>query len=175
MCRKAHGRQAQRESPTFGKFRYFIKGQCSVSLSSLRPIILLCPLLVNLSQDPPLGCAWTQLLFSHSVYPTLCDPMGWSTPGLPVQHQLLELAQTHVHWVNDVIQPSSPLSFPSPPALNLSQHHSLFQWVSSSHQVAKVLELQPQHQSLQWIFSIDFLLDWLVWFPCSSRDSSPIP
>ena len=73
------------------------------------------------------------------------------------------------------VMPSHPLSSPSPPALNLSQHHGLFQWVSSSHQVAKVLELQPQHQSLQWIFSIDFLLDWLVWFPCSSRDSSPTP
>ena len=82
------------------------------------------------------------------------------------------------HWVSDAIQPSSPLSFPSPPAFNLSQHQGLFQWVSSSHQVAKVLELQPQHQSLQWIFSTDFLLDWLVRSPCSprdSQDSSPTP
>ena len=80
---------------------------------------------------------------------TLCDPMNRSTPGLPVHHQLLESTQTYVHWVSDTIQPSHPLSSPSPPALNLSQHQGLFQWVSSSHQVAKVLEFQPQHQSFQ--------------------------
>ena len=74
--------------------------------------------------------------------PTLCDPMNRSTPGLPVHHQLLESTQTHVHWVGDAIQPSHPLSSPSP-ALNLSQHQGLFQWVSSSHQLAKVLEFQP--------------------------------
>ena len=81
--------------------------------------------------------------------PTLRDPMDCSTPGFPVHHQLPELAQTHVHRVGDAIQPSHPLSSPSPPALNLSQHQSLFQWVSSSHQVAKVLEFQLQHQSFQ--------------------------
>ena len=70
--------------------------------------------------------------------PTLCDPMNHSTPGLPVHHQLLELTQTHVHQVDDAIQPSHPLSSPAPPALNLSQHQGLFKWVSSSHQVAKV-------------------------------------
>ena len=73
---------------------------------------------------------------------TLCDPMNRSTPGLPVHHQLPEFTQTHVHWVGDVIQPSHSLSSPSPPAPNPSQHQSLFQWVSSSHQVAKVLEFQ---------------------------------
>ena len=73
---------------------------------------------------------------------TLCDPMNRSTPGLPVYHQLPESIQTHVHWVGDAIQPSHSLSSLSPPVLNLSQHHSLFQWVSSSHQVAKVLEFQ---------------------------------
>ena len=78
--------------------------------------------------------------------PILCEPMNRSTPGLPVHHQLLEFTQTHVHWVGDAIQPSHPLSSPSPPALNLSQHQALFQWVSSSHQVAKVLEFQLQHQ-----------------------------
>ena len=78
---------------------------------------------------------------------TLCDPMNRSTPGLPVHHQLPEFTQTHAHWVGDVIQPFHPLSFPSPPAPNPSQHHGLFQWVSSLHQVAKVLELQLQHQS----------------------------
>ena len=88
---------------------------------------------------------------------TLCDPMNCSTPGLPVQHQLLEFTQTHVHWVGDAIQPSYPLSSPSPPALNLSQHQGLFQWVSSLHQVAKVLEFQLQLQSFQWIFRTDFL------------------
>ena len=74
--------------------------------------------------------------------PTLCDPMNRSTPGLPVHHQLPEFTQTHVHPVCDTIQPSHPLSSPSPPAPNPSQHQSLSQWVSSSHEVAKVLELQ---------------------------------
>ena len=79
--------------------------------------------------------------------PTLCDPMDCSTPGFPVHHHRLELAQTHVHRVSDAIQPSHPLSSPSPPAFDLSQHQGLFQRVSSSYQVAKVLELQ--HQSFQ--------------------------
>ena len=81
--------------------------------------------------------------------PTLCNPMDCSMPGFPVHHQLPELIQTHVHWVGDAIQPSHPLSSPSPPAFSLFQHQGFFQWVSSSHQVAKVLELQFQHQSLQ--------------------------
>ena len=81
--------------------------------------------------------------------PTLCDPMNRSTPGLPVHHQLPEFTQTQVHRVSDVIQPSHPLSSPSPPAPNPSQHQSLFQWVSSSYEVAKVLEFQLQHHSLQ--------------------------
>ena len=88
--------------------------------------------------------------------PTLCNPMNCSMPGLPVHHQLPHSTQTHVHWVGDAIQPSHPLSSPSP-ALNLSQLQGLFQWVSSSHQVAKVLEFQLQHQSFQWIFRTDFL------------------
>ena len=82
--------------------------------------------------------------------PTLCDPMDYSTPGLPVHHQLPEFTQTQVHSVRDAIQPSHSLSSPSPPALNLSQHQGLFKWVSSSHQVAQVLEFQLQHQSFQW-------------------------
>ena len=81
--------------------------------------------------------------------PTLCDPMNRSMPGLPIHHQLPEFTQTHVHWVSDAIQPSHPLSSPSRPAPNPSQHQSLFQWVNSSHQVAKVLEFQLQHHSLQ--------------------------
>ena len=74
--------------------------------------------------------------------PTFCHPMKCSTPGLPVHHQLPEFTQTHVHRVSDAIQPSHPLSSPSPPAPNSSQHQSLFQWVNSSHEVAKVLEFQ---------------------------------
>ena len=77
--------------------------------------------------------------------PTLCDPMNCSMPGLPVHHQLLEFTQTHIHRVSDAIQPSHPLSSPSPPAPNPSQHQSLFQWVNSSHEVAKVLQFPRQH------------------------------
>ena len=87
----------------------------------------------------------------------LCDSMDCSSPGLPVHHQFLEFTQTHVHWVSDAIQPSHPLLSSSPPAFNLCQHQGLFQWVRSLHQVAKVLELQLQHQPFQWIFRTDFL------------------
>ena len=87
---------------------------------------------------------------------TLCNPMDCSTPGFPVHRQLPELAQTHIRRVGDAIWSSHPLSSPSPPVFNLSQHQGLFQWVNSSHQVAKV-ELQLQHQSFQWIFRTDFL------------------
>ena len=83
--------------------------------------------------------------------PTLWDPMNPSMPGLPVHHQLLEFTQTHVHRVGDAIQPSHLLLSPSPPAFNLSQHQGLFKWVSSVHQVAKVSELQHQHQSFQYV------------------------
>ena len=86
---------------------------------------------------------------------TLCESMDSSMPGFPIHHQLLEFAQTQVHWVGDAIQPSHPLSFPSPPAFNLSQHLGLFQWVNSLPQVAKVLEFQ--YQSFQWIFRTDLL------------------
>ena len=101
----------------------------------------------------------------------LCDPMDCSTPGFPVHHQLWQLAQTHVHRVGDAIQPAHPLSSPSPPAFSLAQHQGLFQWVSSSNQVAKVLELQFQHPSFQWVFRVDFLEDELVWSPCNPRES----
>ena len=80
----------------------------------------------------------------------LCDPVDCSVPGFPVLHYLPEFAQTHVHWVNDAIQPSHSLLSPSPPPFDLFQHQGLFQWVSTSHQVAKILELQ--HQSFQWVF-----------------------
>ena len=87
--------------------------------------------------------------------PTLCNPLQHAR--LPVLHSLSEFTQTHVCWVSDAIQPPYPLSCPSLPALNLSQHQGLFKWVSPSHQVAKVLEFQLQHQSFQWIFMTDFL------------------
>ena len=99
-------------------------------------------------------------------------------PSLPIYHQLPESTQTHVHCVGDAIQPSHPLSSPSPPTSNLSQHQGLFKLVSSSHQVAKVLEFQFQHHSFQWIFRIDFLYDGRVRSPFSPRDSqesSPTP
>ena len=109
---------------------------------------------------------------------TLCDPMNQSTSGLPVHHQLSEFTQTHVHQVSDATQPSHPLSSPSPPAPNPSQNQGLFQWVNSSHEVAKVLEFQLQHWSFQWTPMTDVLEDGLVGSPCSPRDSqesSPIP
>ena len=94
------------------------------------------------------------------LYPTVRDPTDCSTPGFPVLHYLLGFAQIHVHWVSDAIQPSHPL-LPPAPTLNLSQHQGLFQWVSSLHQVAKVLELQLQLQSLQWYSGlISFRIDW---------------
>ena len=93
---------------------------------------------------------------------TICNSTDCSMPDFPGYHQLSELAQTHVHQVGDAIQPSCPLSPTSPLTFNLSQHQDLFKWVSSSHQVAKVLELQLKHQSFQWIFRADFLQD--CWF-----------
>ena len=128
--------------------------------------------------------------------PTLCDPHGLQHARLPCpspspraytnscpwsqwyHHQLPGFTQTHVHWVSDAIQPSHPLSSPSPPALNLSPNEGLFKWVNSSHQVAKVLKFQLQHQSFQWIARTDLLQNGLVGSPCSPRDSqesSPTP
>ena len=97
-----------------------------------------------------LSCSFWQMLLRYLVQfssvaqacPTLCNPMNHSTLDLHVHHQLPEFTQTHVHWVGEAIQPSRPLSSPSPPAPNPSQHQSLFQWVNSSHEVAKVLEFQ---------------------------------
>ena len=101
------------------------------------------------------------------------DPMNLSMPGFPVHHQLSEFTQTHVHWVSDAIQPSHPLLSPSPPALNLSQHQGLFKWVSSLHQMAKVLEFQLQHHP--GLIS----LGWPGWISLQSkglsRGSSPTP
>ena len=94
----------------------------------------------------PLIDEWIKMWYQFSSVAqsclTLCDPMNCSTPGLPVHHHLPEFTQTHIHWVGDAIQPSHPLSSPSPPAPNPSLHQSLFQWVNSSHEVAKVLEFE---------------------------------
>ena len=123
--------------------------------------------------------AWWSVQFSSVAQscPTLCNPMNRSMLGLPVHHQLPEFKQTHVHRVSDASQPSHPLSSTST-ASNSSQHQGLFQWVSSSHEVAKVLEFQLQHQSFQWTSSADLLQNGLVGSPCSPRDSqesSPAP
>ena len=99
--------------------------------------------------------------------PTLCDPMNRSTPGLPVHHRLPEFTQTHIHRVGDAIQPSHPLSYPSPPTPNPSQHQSLFRWVNSSHDV----EFQLQHHSFQRNPRADLLQNGLAGSPCSPRDS----
>ena len=103
--------------------------------------------------------------------PTVCNPMDCSTPGLPVHHQLWEFTQTHVHWVGDAIQSSHPLSWPSPPAFNLSQHQGLFKWVSSSHQVPKILEFQ-----LQFPVNIQdwFPLGWTGWISLLSKGRSRV-
>ena len=128
----------------------------------------------NLAGYSPYGCrvrhnwsdfecthSWCIILYKFSsvaqLFQTLCDPMDCSMPGLPVLYYVPEFAQTHVHWINDAIQPSYPWSSISTPAFSLSQHQGLFQWIDSSHQVAKVLELQFQNQSFQWIFRTDFL------------------
>ena len=109
---------------------------------------------------------------SPRAYSNSCPSSQW------YHHQLPGFTQTHVHWFGDAIQPSHPLSSPSPPALNLAPNKSLFKWVNSSHQVAKVLKFQLQHQSFQWIARTDLLQNGLVGSPCSPRDSqesSPTP
>ena len=85
----------------------------------------------------------------------LWDPRDCSTPGFPVLHYLLEFTQTHVHWVSHAIQPSHPLPPPSPPALSLSQHRSIFQGASSSHQVAKVFAFKMQENKILWVFYLN--------------------
>ena len=109
--------------------------------------------------------------------PTLCNPIDCSMPGFPVLHYPPEFAQTHVHWDSDAIQSSHPLSPSSLPDLKLSQDQGLFQWVSSLHQVAKVLELQLQNQSFQWYSGlISFSIDcWSLCSPRDSQESTPAP
>ena len=119
------------------------------------------------SDSPTLG--WAQGVPSPTLcccsvsksHLTLCDPMDCSLPGFPFLHYLPEFAQTLVHWVSDAIQSSHPVSPPSPLALNFSQHQGLFQRINSLHQVAKVLQLQLQHQSFQ-ILKLE-LLSWFGW------------
>ena len=128
----------------------------------------------------PQRCPYSSPQFSSVTQSclALCDPVNCSMPDLPVHHHLLEFTQTHAHWVGDAIQPSHPLSSPSPSALNLSQHQRLFKWVSSSNQVTKVLEFQLEDQFFQWTPRTDLLWDGLVGSPCSPRDSqesSPTP
>ena len=106
----------------------------------------------------------TTVQFSSAteLCPGLCDAMDCNTPGFPVLHQLLEPTQTHVHRIGDAIQPSYPLSSPYPPTFNICQHQGLFQRVSSSHQVAKVLEFQLEDQSSnEHSGLISFRMDWL--------------
>ena len=121
---------------------------------------------------------WFQLSSVAQSSPTLCDPMNSSTPGVPLYQQLPEFTETHIHRVGDAIQPSYSLSSTSPPVPNPSQYQGLFQWVNSSHGVAKVLEFQLQHQSFQWKSRTDLLQDGLAGSLCSPRDSqesSPTP
>ena len=119
---------------------------------------------------PPLESASIQFSLVTQSCLTLCNQ--W-TAGHQASLSITNFQSLTklIHWVSDAIQPSHPLSPLSLPALNLSQHQGLFKWVSSSQQVAKVLEFQFQHQSIQWIFKVNFLSDWLVWSPSSPKDS----
>ena len=123
----------------------------------IRVVVILLLLVVSLSFFRGETVVSSSVQFSSVTQscPTLCDSMNRSMPGLPIHHQLPE--STHVHRVGDAIQPSRPLSSPSPPAFNLSQHQGLFQWLSCLHEVAKVLEFQLQHQSFQWTPRTDLL------------------
>ena len=137
----------------------FLLVQCCGGVQSLSCIRLFpTPWAAAHEGSPSFAISW---LLSHSVMSDSLWRHGLQPTRLPCPHQLPKLAQTHVHWVGDAIQPSDPLSSPSP-TFNLSQHQGLFQSVSSSHQVAKVLEFQLQHQFFQWIFQTDILrMDWL--------------
>ena len=125
--------------------------QTTIQLCSFHMLARLC------SKSFKLGFSsmWTEIFHMYQFRsvtqscPTFCDPMDCCTPGFPILHQLVELAQTHIHQVDDAIQPSHPLSSPSSPAFNLFQHQGLFKWVRFSHQVDKVLEFHIQHQSFQ--------------------------
>ena len=127
------------------------------NLRSLHGGMHLCVFQGEKKEQPPFSLLVFKFVDIQSLcYVWICDSMNCSMPDFPVLNYLPEFAQTHVHWVGDAIQPSHPLLFLSPLALSLSQHQNLFQWVSSSHQVVKVLELQCQHQSFRWIFRTGF-------------------
>ena len=119
---------------------------------------------------------WWSVQFSSVTQscPTLCDPMNCSTPGLPVRHQFPESTQTHVHRVSDAIQPSHPLLSPSSPALKLSQHQGLFQWVSSSHEVAKVLQAWASTSVLPMNTQDWSLLGCTGWISLQSKELSRV-
>ena len=145
---------------TFNESMGYFSIQVQIAVSSiyqyyefytLRVYVYMCVRVCVCVYSPHVCCSVAELCL------TLCDSMDCSTSGFPVLRYLPEFAQTHVHWISDAIQPSHPLSYSSLSAFNLSQHQGLFQWVSSLHQVAKVLEFQLQHQSFQWIFRTDFL------------------
>ena len=122
-------------------------------------------------------CLHSSWHFHYSVAqlcPTLCNPMEYSMPNFPVHHQLPELAHTHVHWVGDVIQPSHPLSSPFSTVFNLSQHQGLFQWVSSSHQVAKVIGVSASASVLPVNIQDWFPLGWTCWISLQSKGLSRV-
>ena len=136
---------------------YMLRSGAQAHLISLNLLYISQPWAYLTIHEPILFRFWLQYSSVQSLnHVWLCDPMDCSTSGFPVQHQLLEFTQTHVHWVGDGIKPSHPLLSPSPPTFNLSQHQGLFQWVSL-HQVGKILEFYFQHQSFQWILRTDFL------------------
>ena len=124
--------------------------------------------MVHSYSSPCFCCSLAQLCT------TFCDPKDCSTSGFPVYHQLPEFTQTHIHWVGDVIQPSHPLSSPSPPAPNRSQPQGLFQWVNSSHEVAKVLEFQLLASFFPKNTQDWFPLEWTGWISLQSKGCSRV-
>ena len=161
--------------PTFAtSSQYYIRGSRwhngkTNLTSSFQNVLNLLSVFLICCQNGP-DFRGNSVQFSHSVVSDSLRPHGLQDTRPPVHHQHPGFTQTHVRWVSDDIQPSHPLSSPSP-AFNLSQHQGLSKWVSSSHQVAKILEFQLQHQFFQRIFRTDLLWDGLVGSPCSPRDS----
>ena len=119
--------------------------------------LLFSDLLLLLNSILPYACHCMSVVIQSESCPTLCNSMDCSTPGFPVPHHLLEIAQVHVHWICDAIQPFYSLLPSTPPAFNLSEHQGLFEWVGCWHKVTKALDLQLQHQFFQWVFRVDFL------------------
>ena len=160
----------------FSSFHYYAK-----SLLLCNSVLCAVNIWVNsvdaILKLPLLSSSVSSVQFSCSVMSDSLWPQGLERARPPIHYQLSELSWTHVHRVSDAIQPSHRLSSMFPPAFNLSQHRSLFQWVSSSHQVAKVLEFQLQRQSFQWLFRTDFLpTPILCWcFPVASWMTGLLP